>query len=195
VAFRLYMTPMEGTGVYPDGLRPKYKDEGLLGVANIGFGSQRVFMVWADLAPATEATILAHADVFAFPVDLSPQIGGAAASMASTIETLYLLPTHWLTGADTYLQAARTLLAMGFFFQRLQFYLNFAVPIDGSSNKTLNTQFNQLSVEAQNAIRSTAGDLGYDAAFIQNNTQVRALVKNFADQWGNRPIDLSGVTI
>ena len=62
------------------------------------------------------------------------------------------------------------------------------VPIDGTTNKSLNTPYNAFPLNVQQAIVGAAQSLGYDTSFIQNNTQVRAFLKNFADQWGSQPL-------
>ncbi len=190
MAFRLYLVPAIGTGSPTDSRRPKYFD-GLAFNATrnqMDFGFQPVFLVCCDLInQADHDSIAAQADAFVFPVDLSPQMGGAAAATANILETRYFIPANWLTGSLTWLETTRAICGMFQYMQRLNGVIGNVVVFDGTGNKTLNTQFNQIDPAVQTAITQAAQSLGYSTAFIAGNTQVRAILKNFADQWGNKP--------
>jgi hypothetical protein len=69
------------------------------------------------------------------------------------------------------------------FMQRLNGVIGFSVVID--ANAKLNVQFSALTAGQQNAILVSAQSLGYDTSFIAPNTQLRAILKTFADAWGN----------
>lgn len=185
MSFRLYLTPQIGTGTATDPWRPKYFD----GFAKSGmrYGFQPVFLVAADLLPADDAAVLANADAFGFPLDLSPQLTGGQQTTASNALESFFIAANWITGSITWLTVARTTCGMFQFMQRLYGILGPVILLDGTSNKTLNTQFNQIPANVQQAIFQASADFGYDAGFIQNNTQVRAIFKGFADQWGSKP--------
>lgn len=196
MAFRLYIVPQIGTGTSTDHRRAKYFSA-LVGADYLAmdFGFQPCFIVAADLSPANDASVTGNADVFAFPFDLSPAMGGVANSTATFLETNFYIPCNWMTGSTTWLEAARTICGQFQYFQRLNAYLGNVVPIDGTGNKTLNTQFSQIDPTVQSAILQAAGSLGYSTAFIQNNTQVRAILKNFSDQWGSKPFHFGPFSI
>ena len=187
MAFRLYLVPAIGAGTSQDPRRAKYLSA--LGVAYgaMDYGFQPVFIAGADLSPANDASVVANADAFGFPFDLSPQLSGGDANVASNALESFFIPANWITGSLTWLEVARTTLGMFQYLQRLNGTIGNVVLLDGTGNKTLNTQFNQIDPTIQAGIINAAGSLGYDTNFIQNNTQVRAIIKNFADQWGNKP--------
>lgn len=193
---RLYIVPQIGGTSNTDPRRAKYISN-LIGVpyAAMNFGFQPCFIVAADLSPANDADVIANADVFAFPFDLAPAMGGAAASTSTFLETSFFIPCNWMTGSTTWLEAARTICGMFQYFQRLHFMLGNVVPIDGTTNKSLNTPYNAFPVNVQQAIVGAAQSLGYDTSFIQNNTQVRAFLKNFSDQWGSQPFNFGRFSI
>ena len=192
---RLYILPQIGTGAETDPRRAKYISAMGAAYTAMDFGFQPCFIVAADLSPANDAAITGNADVFAFPFDLSPAMGGVAASTSNFLETTFFIPCNWMTGSTTWLAAARTICGMFQYFQRLQITLGNVVAIDGTTNKSLNTQFNAFPLNVQQAITAAAQSLGYDISFIQNNTQVRAFLKSFADQWGTKPFKFGSFII
>jgi hypothetical protein len=187
MAFRLYLVPAIGTGAPTDPRRPKYLSAMAVAYSGMDYGFQPVFLIAADLSPANDAAVIANPDAFGFPFDLSPQLSGGDANAASTALESFFIPGNWITGAITWLTVARTTAGMFQYLQRLNGVLGNVILLDGTGNKTLNTQFNQIDPTIQAAIIDAAQSLGYDTSFIQNNTQVRALIKNFADQWGVKP--------
>ncbi len=195
MAFRLYIVPQIGTGTSTDPRRAKYI--AALGVpyTAMPFGFQPCFCACADLSVANDAAVVANADVFAFPFDLSGQMGSEAAATSSFLETTFFIPCNWMTGSTTWLEAARIICGMFQYFQRLNFILGNVVPIDGTANKSLNTQFQQFTAEVQAGILQAASSLGYSTTFIAGNTQVRAILKGFSDQWGAAPFNFGPFTI
>jgi hypothetical protein len=187
MAFRLYLVPAIGTGTQQDPRRAKYLSAMSGYSGGMDYGFQPVFLTAADLSPANDAALVANADVFGFPVDLSGQLSGGDANTASAALESFFIPANWITGSLTWLEVARTIAGMFQYLQRLNGTIGNVVLLDGTGNKTLNTQFNQIDPTIQAGIISAAQSLGYDTSFIQNNTQVRALIKNFADQWGQKP--------
>jgi hypothetical protein len=76
--FRLYIVPAIGSGASPeDARRPKYIYElprhqaGLIQGGWYDYGWQPIFLVGVDLTVAEDAAVVANADVFAFPFDLT----------------------------------------------------------------------------------------------------------------------------
>lgn len=195
MAFRLYVVPQVGTGSPTDQRRAKYLSALGAPYTAMDFGFQPCFCAAADLSPADDASVVGNADVFAFPFDLAPAMGGSSTATSNFLEATFFIPCNWMVGSTTWLVAARTICGMFQYFQRLNVYLGNVVPIDGTTNKSLNTQFNAFSPDVQKAIIDAAQSLGYDTSFIQNNTQVRAFLKNFGDQWGSKPFRFGPFTI
>lgn len=193
MAFRLYLVPAIGAGTMLDPRRAKYFQELGAAYTSMDFGFQPVFIACADLSTANDAAVTANADVFAFPFDLAPQISGDQNTLGTALEAKNI-PAHWLTGAFTWLEAVRTVLGMFQFAQRLNGVIGNIVLID-ETNRTLNTQWNAIPADIRSGILTAASSLRYDTSFIANNTQVRAILKNFADQWSSRPFIFGGITI
>lgn len=192
MAFRLYLVPSVGTGLFPDAVRAKYfRDQGLPSVG-MNYGFQPAWLVGADLSAADDTAMIANADVFAFPFDLIARLSAGQANTASAALETLLIPAHWITASLTWRDVARTTAGMFQFMQRAHSIIGNQPLLDGTGNRTLNTQFQQLSRTTQQGILRTAWSFGYDVDFIAPNTQWRAVLKNFADQWGGRPFRFGG---
>jgi hypothetical protein len=188
VAFRLYLVPSIGTGIFPDARRAKYfKDDLGVPYASMDYGFQPVFIVGADLSPADQAFIDAQPDASSFPANLDVPLSAGEATNASTLLESFFIPAHWVTAALTWRETARITCGMFQYFQRVNGILGSVILLDGTSNKTLNTQWQVIPVNIQQGLLEAARSLGYDTSFIANNTQVRAIIKNFSDQWGSKP--------
>ena len=189
MAFRLYITPVTGSGTTPrDPRRPAYISD--LGVrwAGMDYGAQPIYLVAADLTSADDASVTAHADVFAFPFDLGGSVGGGNVTTAQNALEAAFIPAQWVNGAMQWGQVARTVAGMFQFMQRLNFYLGNEVVIDTSAK--LNIQWQTLPSNIQQAIINAAASLNY-VFNPQPTDQLRALLKNLADQWGNRAFQLN----
>lgn len=190
MAFRLYLTPAIGTGVFPDARRPKYFKDDLNPPepwTAMDYGFQPVFIVGSDLSQAGEDFILAQPDVSEFPVDLDVPLSGGEANDAKNMLESFFIAAHWVTASMSWREVARTTLGMFQYFQRLNAVVGNVVLLDGTSNKNLNTQFNAIPANIQSGIHEAARSLGYNSSFITGTTQIRAILKNFADQWGTKP--------
>ena len=184
MANRLYIVPAIGTGTVTDRRRPKYiADQGFTW-GGMDYGAQPIFLVGANLTPAQDAAIVANADVTAFPFDLTTNVGGGGVQDARAALEAALIPAQFVNGAMSWNQVARTVAGMFQFMQRLAFYLNNEVILESTDH--LNVQWQNVPARIQQGILDTAQSLGYDASFISPTTQVRALIENFSNQWGDK---------
>lgn len=161
----------------PDGLDVPWgcKDYGLIDI-----------MICAVDADATDhAWLASQTDVYQFPVDLDANPSPAELStLEAAMESAYIA-ADWLNPAETWRQALRTVTGMFLFMQRLT-AITGNTPLDWGV--TLNTQFRNLDQVYQDAITQAFNDLDYDASVIRTNWTLRILLKNAADQWGEKPI-------
>lgn len=193
MSFRLYLVPQIGTGIFPDGRRPKYfVDDLAVPWVGMDYGFQPVYLVGADLSPTDDTFVIGQADVFGFPFDLDPQLTAGQANVAEAALELFFIPANWVTASLTWRDVARTTAGMFQYMQRLNVIVGNVILLDGTSNRTLNTQWQNVPVNIQTGIRLAASQLGYNTTFIANNTQVRAIFKNFSDQWGSKPFIFGG---
>jgi hypothetical protein len=44
-------------------------------------------------------------------------------------------------------------------------------------------------------LRDAADSMGMDYSFVTSTTTIRQILKNFADQWGDKPIYIGGITL
>lgn len=196
---RFYLVPIESVGntrgpeyfpwfFDPDpvaelaGVRWSLKD---YGVINQG-------VVAAEVTQAQHDFLAAQAEVFDFPENLDAAMGSADRTALSNYLEAVAIPADWLSPADTYRTALRTVTGMFLFMQR---YTAITGTNPLQSGLTLNTQFRNLNAVNQNAIRQTFTDLGYDDTVIRDNWTLRVLLKNAADQWGSRAIEFGFVSL
>lgn len=194
MATRLYIVPEIGGTSATDPLRAKYLDTlGPLGpAAQMRYGFQPIRLVGSDLTPTQDASLISHTDVYAFPFDLTPTVGGGGVTAARNALELVFIPAQWVAGNTTWMEVAVMVAGMFQFMQRLKTFLP-TVLIDSSSK--LNTQWNVLPIDAQTAIIACAQSFGYDTSFIAGNTQIRVILENFARNWGVAPIFVGPVVL
>jgi hypothetical protein len=185
MAFRLYIVPAIGSGASTqDARRPKYIHALQPPGAWMDYGFQPIFLCGVDLSPANDTAVIANADVFAFPFDLNttPTAGQRSTAIAA-FEAALIPGNNWVVAGIDWRGIARTIAGMFQFMQRLNGVIGNTVVIDSSAK--LNVQFSTLTAEQQNAVLVSAQSLGYNTSFIAPNTQIRAILKGFADAWGN----------
>jgi len=188
MAFRLYIVPAEGDPFSEQGRHPKYIF-GLGSYGAIDYGFQPTYLVAADLTVAQDASVTANADVFAFPTDLSGNVGGGNVQNARNAFEAALIPGQWIAAQSTWLEIARTVAAMFRYMTNLYTILGNTVVIDSSTK--LNIQWSTIPPDIQTAMDQAAASLGYTFN-PQPNDQLRAILKTLADQWGNKPFNLNG---
>jgi hypothetical protein len=148
---------------------------GRLDVASVAVRAEVVDHEW----------LAVQADVFAIPVDLELLPSPAEiAAFGDALEGAYI-PADWLLPNMTWRECLRTVSGMMLYMQRLCSVLK-ADPIE--LGWQLNDKFSDLTAEEQYAVREAMLTLGYDDSVLKDNWTLRILLKNAADQWGERPI-------
>jgi hypothetical protein len=195
MAIRYYITPT--VAAHGFGRTPKYIIEYIFqfGVpwGGMDYGFQPIYLVAADLSAAQDAAVVANSDVFAFPFNLTTSVGGGNVTSAQTALETALIPAQWVNGAMVWRDVARIVAGMFQYMIRLQ--VVHAARTGGNTlivdtSAKLNVQFGTLPVEIQGDILNAAQSLGYSTAGITSTTQLRAILKLLADQWGNETFHL-----
>jgi len=193
--FRLYIVPAIGTGATKeDARRPKYIFDVATNGAWFDYGYNPTFLCGVDLTPANDAVVVANADVFAFPFNLDTTIsGGAVNSRKARLED-FLIPGDGVTNGMTERNCARYVAGLFQFVRKLYGVLGNEVFIDTSAK--LNILWNTIPVNYQNAILTAASmPPANDTSFITATTQLRAILRNFADQWGQERFGFKEFTL
>jgi hypothetical protein len=194
MAFRFYLVPAIGRNTAGNindpqpwtdttgARRPKYPALDVNGPC--GFGFNPVFLCGADLAVAQHDIIAADAQCFAFPADLTATLSGGAITTRKARFEDFFIPGDGVVNGMTEKQCIRYVAGLFQYMQRLHGVLGNEVFIDTLAK--LNILWNTVPVNPyQTAVLLAATALGYDTSFIVGTTQVRAILRNFADQWGN----------
>ena len=187
MAFRLYIVPEIGTGTGRDPRRPKYFDGKRW--AGMDYGFQPVFLVAADLTGPEHTTLVANADVIAFPADLTGNLTAGQVTTARDACEQIFIPGGWINTSLTWREVARTVAGMFQFMQRLNIVWGNNRLIDVTEH--MDREFQSLSAGLRTALLASATSLGYSSAGLQPTTTVRAILKNLADQWGDQTFRLN----
>ena len=187
MALRFYLMPSIGDGSSMENARrPKY----LTAMAGadggwMDFGFNPVFLVGMNLSAPQDTSLVSNADVFAFPFNLQATISGGAVNTRKSILETFFIPGDGVVSGMTEQACIRYVAGLFQFMQRLNFHLGNEVFIDTLAK--LNIQWSTVPVDPyQTAILAAAHSLGYDTSFITGTTQMRMILRNFADQWGNQ---------
>lgn len=157
------------------------------------YGSIDMMVCAVNAEAAQHATLAAQSNVYQFPENLDAVMTQAERSALSAYLESHAVPGDWIAAQDTFRVALRTVTGMFLYMQRLTAMTGNVSPLDWGY--TLNTQWKNISAAHQTAISEAATSLGYSVSFIGGNTQVRAILKNFADQWGSKSIYFGFVTL
>ena len=194
MAWHLYFVPTITDAGDPDIRWPKYMQAftGPNRWAAMDYGFQPVMLVALDASDAEDAALQLNADVTRVPDNLDQQVGAVALSIIqNALETRHL-PAGWVTAGITYREVLRTIGGFFAFLQRYSTVANSTALVFGGS-VNLDTRVNQLPVAVRNNLSATATSLGLNASGITGTTILRTVLKNIADQWGQREIALGPV--
>jgi hypothetical protein len=162
---------------------PKY----LQNEAWMRYGTRNVALVAANTTDAQHATLIANADVLAFPDNFQTSgatlSGSARTAFSNTLENTFGIPGTWIANGNTYLSVAHSIGAM---FQFTERWAALAAPADPMTGLTLTTQIGSLANPA--LFYSAATSLGWNTSGISNTTNMRNALKYMADQWGAAPL-------
>jgi hypothetical protein len=148
-------------------------------------------LVAKDISQEDHDWLVAQPDVFAFPVDLTEPVSQTVQPFFEGVN----LPTDWMTPATTYQELMRQTAGM---FQFNQRYMGIAASLTGElhsifDNATLDTRLRQLTEDEQLWFLLTVESFGFNPALINDNAQLRLLVKQAADYWADQTFYLGGI--
>jgi hypothetical protein len=145
-------------------------------------------LVAHDITPADHASLIANADVYAFPDNLDQNINDKAV-LDSFFEPLNI-PTDWTTPSTTYRQFVRQTAGLMQFNQRYT-GLSGGESLFGGGI-TLESNYNQLSAQQQAWFNQALISFGWFTG-VQGNPKLRSLAKQAGDLWGDAPFIFGGV--
>lgn len=194
MAWHIYLIPIVGLGTKADSRRPKYQTELGNAWSMMDYGFQPVALVGADLDASQEAILLAHADARKIPDALDQTIGaGVLATVQAALEAVNI-PAHWVVAGTTYRELLRTLWGFFAFLQRYAEVTNSTAQVFDVTTH-LDLRLNQMSASMRQNLRDTAISLGLNIDNLGGVTRLRVALRTVADQWGDRPFQLGGITV
>lgn len=146
-------------------------------------------LVVADVTQAQHDELDAYSDVAAAPVDIDQNVSVAAIPRVQNVLEALRIPAGWVDTSYTYRQILRMIAGLFQFSQRHHAMHNEDLIPNVAA---LNLQWNQIPAARRTRIQATVADLGYDTSGITNQTLVRQILWNFAQQWGERPFHMGG---
>ena len=136
--------------------------------------------------------LILNSDVYSFPEILSGPVNDL--SVDTFFEDINI-PTDWLTPATTWLELLRQLAGMFLFNQR---YGGIAAEQTGELHSIfdtadLDTRLRQMTDQEQSWFLAAVDSFGFDSSQINDNSQLRLLVKQAGTFWEGQPIYMGGV--
>lgn len=198
MTWRLYIVPRAGTGAFHDAFRPKYfnSQDGFFAAPvkfdSVDYGFEPWVIVGADLSVSDDNAVIAPADCFALPFDLSVNLtAGQVTNVKAKLEAINV-PAGWVTTSLKWIEVVRSVLGMFSFMQGLTAALGGPL---FTGTVTLATTISQLPQITVTALQDTAASFGLSTAGVTGTTTLRATLKNLADQFGEKPYSFGAVTL
>ena len=196
---RFYLMPILAM---PDGGRgPKYlewheeqEDPYLAGYSwammDYGF-SPNALAVVKDIEQVDHDWLVGLSDVFAFPENLDGPVDQDVQDFFEGVN----LPTDWLTPATTWRELMRQTAGM---FQFNQRYGGIAAVETGElhsifDNADLGTRLRQMTEDEQRWFLAAVESFGFDPGLVNDNSQLRLLVKQAGNFWIGQTFYLGGM--
>lgn len=180
----IYVMPITGAGTKLDQRRPKYEDTlfPTLDRTMWDYGDEPHCLVGIqDVPAATDAALVANADVFKLPDNLDQTVGSVSTrnQIRNNLEADEL-PGNWVQTTTTYREIVRVVGACCQFAQRYQGL------VGGrwfSGTVHIANTFSSLTAAQQQGIHDTAASFGFDQTAIVSTATIRDVLKNMADQY------------
>jgi hypothetical protein len=190
---KLYLVPVETNA---DGWRgPKYFEwfgdpdpPGIVcawAMMDYGFAPTALLLA-KDISQADHDALVLNSDVFAFPDVLDSPVDDPAVD--DFFEGVNL-PTDWLTPSTTWLELLRMCAGI---FQFNQRYNGISGGHSVFENADLDTRLRQMTDQEQIWFLATVESFGYDPGLINDNSQLRLLVRQAGGYWQDQPFYLGG---
>lgn len=171
---------------------PKYAPGGSW--QGIDYGLQPVYLFAADVTDPQHSTLIANADVTAFPSNLDNTLGANRQAVEDALEG-HDLPGQWVTVGLTYRALWRVLVGIA------QIANSFDAIRAGAGEDralfpagvTLNTQYNAMPVAFRDRLVEAVDALGYDRSSLTGASTMRDLLRTIGGQ--ATPITFLGVSV
>lgn len=156
----------------------------------MNYGYTPYYLVLAkDISAGDDVMLVSMPDIYAFPLTLDQSI--APQDNLDVFFEAIGIPTSWLTPANTYIEFLRQMAAMFQFSQRYHGICGRDL-IDDCGG--LDTSYSNWSLEVQDSFNQTVESFGYDSGIIQPNRDLRQLLKQVGDAWGNKTFTMGGIS-
>lgn len=200
MAIRFYIVPIEqvGNARGPEYFHWRFDQNPVAGLEGIrwslkDYGSINVGIVAADVTTAQHNILAVQSDVTAIPANLDATIGGGnLTAVRNALEGLRI-PGAWVQANNSYRTVVRTVTGLFLYAQRV-------TALAGGQpllrlNDNLNTQFQDLPADIRAAMQQAAEEFGYDTSGLTATSTLRQILKQFADDWGETPIEFGLTTL
>jgi hypothetical protein len=145
-----------------------------------------------DISQTDHDFLSAQPDVYTFPADLDQPITDP------DIDTFFEdinLPTHWLTPSTTYREFMRQTAGMFAFNKR---YAGIAAAETDTRHSifdtaTLDTRLRQMTAQEQEWFYLTVESFGFDRSIVNDNSQLRLLIKQAGNYWIGQEFKIGGM--
>ena len=200
---RFYLVPIEivdwGDGSEARG--PKYFAwrfdpdppgiEGHISMMDYGFVPYALILAHEITQTDHDALIL-NSDVYSFPDDLDQPVTDP--DIDTFFETINI-PTDWLTPSTSYRELMRQTAGMFQFNQRYAgiYFERYGGRHSIFDTATLDTRLSQMTDQEQEIFLATAEAFGFDPGQINDNNQLRLLLRQAGDYWVGQTFVMGGV--
>ncbi len=156
------------------------------------YGSIDMGTIAVEATATDHTTLAAQANVYQFPENLDVTMTQAQRSALESYLEAHAVPGDWIAPGDTFRSGLRTVTGMFLFMQRLTTKAH-SNPLDWGI--TLNTQWQNLTIQQRGWITESFSSMGYDLSFVRASTQMRRIIKAASEQFGAKPIYFGMVTL
>lgn len=201
---KFYLVPIEvvPTGPGTEARGPKYFNwrydpdppalvSGNWAMMDYGF-MPYALIVAKDITQTDHDALILNADVFDFPDNLDLPVTDPG--IDAFFEAINI-PTEWLTPSTTYRELMRQTAGM---FQFNQRYGGIYAERYGGwhsifDNATLETRLRQMTAQEQEIFLAAVESFGFDPGLVNDNSQLRLLVRQAGSYWIGRSFFIGGV--
>jgi hypothetical protein len=178
--------------------RPKYTvNPAIEAQGSIRYSRDSVAVTMIQAPQAYIDTVSAEPDALFFTdnINILDNIGGQASVAVRNALEAVNVPGTWVSANDSWRETIRIIAGMFYFTQRHE-GLNdsgFFADLD-AAGFGLNTQWQNLSQAFRDTISANIADHGWPDV-PANNSQVRTILRDFADKYETWPVIIGGVTV
>ena len=190
---RIYLMPIIGDGTEQNPRKPAYASIDLSAVdwTMMDYGDEPVCLFTADVTGVQHATLIAHADVIAVPVNLSNTVGLNLTLVQNALSN-FNIASHWVTSNMTYREVVKVIILMFLLTQTIQ---GAGAPRLFQPGITLSSQLSDLSSAARRIFLDAVQSWNIDPSIFTLSMTIRAAFKLAADNISLRQLLFGGQAI